>query len=156
MTVEQIKTALGLTPLPVEGGLWSQSWRDEAFSAIYYLLRAPEFSAWHRLDHPELYAYHAGSPLVLRQIDPDGRLTTTVLGLDFAAGQRPQAVVPAGVWQASETADWSLVGTVVVPPYTDSTVHFPEDLVARFPQHGGVISRLSPGARAGGRRPTTG
>lgn len=144
VTPEEITAALGLEPLPVEGGRWSQSWRDEAFSAIHYLLVAPEFSAWHRLDHPELYAFHAGSPLTVHLLGADG-LRSTVLGPDVVAGQRPQLVVPAGVWQASETPEWSLVGTVVVPPYTDDTVHFPEraDLVARFPEHGELITRLT-------------
>ena len=144
MTPEEIVEALGLAPLPVEGGLWGQSWRSEGFSAIHYLLRAPEFSAWHRLDAPELYAFHAGAPLTVHMLGAEG-LRSVVLGVDVAAGQRPQVVVPAGVWQASETPDWSLVGTVVVPPYTDETVHFPvrEELIAEFPEHGGLIERLT-------------
>jgi predicted cupin superfamily sugar epimerase len=78
-TPDQVRAALGLVPLPVEGGHWTQSWRDEAFSAIYYLLESPGVSTWHRLDHPELYAHHAGSPLTLHQLGPRG-LVTTVLG----------------------------------------------------------------------------
>ncbi|MFJ8914247.1 cupin domain-containing protein [Amycolatopsis sp. NPDC102389] len=116
---------LGLQPLPVEGGRWAQSWRDETASAIYYLLVSPETSAPHRLDRLEIYAHHAGAPVRMLLLFPDGRVSRPVLGPDVAAGQRPQVGVPAGVWQASvSTGEWSLLGTVVVPPYTDDCVEF--------------------------------
>jgi uncharacterized protein len=145
LDVDRIVDCLGLVPLPVEGGRWAQSWRDAEFSAIYYLLAAPEFSALHRLAHTEIYAYHAGAPVRMSLLWPDGSVRRPVLGLDLAAGQRPQVVVPAGVWQASESlGEWSLVGTVVVPPYTDDVVEFglAADLVTRFPRHANVIRRL--------------
>lgn len=137
--------ALHLVPLPVEGGRWAQSWRDERCSAIYYLLVTPEFSALHRLAHLEIYAYHAGAPLAMLLLYPDGVVSHVVLGPDVAAGQRPQVVVPAGVWQASEsTGAWSLVGTVVVPPYTDGIVEFAvaDELADRYPDQMSEIRRL--------------
>ncbi|MFX5252848.1 cupin domain-containing protein, partial [Acinetobacter baumannii] len=43
---------------------------------------------------------------------------TITLGPDVAAGQRPQAIVPAGAWQAAEsTGDWTLVGCTVAPAF---------------------------------------
>ncbi|MFC3450578.1 cupin domain-containing protein [Amycolatopsis speibonae] len=135
---------LGLQPLPVEGGRWAQSWRDETASAIYYLLAPPETSAPHRLDRLEIYAHHAGAPVRMLLLHPDGRISRPVLGPDVAAGQRPQVGVPAGVWQASvSTGEWSLVGTVVVPPYTDDSVEFRSAaaLVAEFP---GAAEDLAP------------
>ena len=40
------------------------------------------------------------------------------LGADLAAGERPQAVVPAGAWQAAESlGDWTLVGCTVAPGF---------------------------------------
>lgn len=128
---------LGLRPLPVEGGRWAQSWRDEAGSAIYYLLVAPEFSAPHRLDRVEVYAHHAGAPAAMLLLHPDGSVTRPVLGTDVAAGQRPQVVVPAGTWQATVTrGEWSLLGTVVIPPYTDDCVEFASaaELAAKYPE----------------------
>ena len=142
---DPIVAALGLRPLPVEGGRWAQTWRDEHCTAIYYLLAAPEFSALHRLAHLEIYAYHAGAPLRMLLLYPDGEVRRPVLGTDLAAGQRPQVVVPAGVWQASETVGaWSLVGTVVVPPYTDDVVEFgsADRLAAEYPGHAAVIRAL--------------
>jgi predicted cupin superfamily sugar epimerase len=142
---DSIVAALGLRPLPVEGGRWAQTWRDEHCTAIYYLLAAPEFSALHRLAHLEIYAYHAGAPLRMLLLYPDGQVRRPVLGTDLAAGQRPQVVVPAGVWQASEPLGaWSLVGTVVVPPYTDDVVEFgsADQLAAEYPDHAEAIRAL--------------
>ncbi|MEC3976748.1 cupin domain-containing protein [Amycolatopsis sp. H20-H5] len=127
---------LGLEPLPVEGGRFAQSMRDETASAIYYLLEAPEFSAPHRLDRVELFVHHAGAAATMLLLHPDGTVSRPVLGTDVAAGQRPQVVVPAGVWQATVTlGEWSLLGTVVVPPYTDESVEFASvaELSAWFP-----------------------
>lgn len=128
-------THLGLRPLPVEGGRWAQSWRSATGSAIYYLLVAPEFSAPHRLDRVEVYAHHAGAPAMLL-LHPDGSVERPVLGTDVAAGERPQVVVPAGTWQATVTLGaWSLLGTVVVPPYTDDCIEFAAaaDLAVEYP-----------------------
>lgn len=127
---------LGLEPLPIEGGLFTQSWRDDTVSAIYYLVADPDFSALHRLDRVEIFTYHAGSPAEMLLLHPDGRITRPVLGTDLAGGQRPQVVVPAGTWQTTFTlGEWSLLGTIVVPPYTDDSVEFgdAETLSALFP-----------------------
>jgi hypothetical protein len=144
LTPRQIVDALGMGELDVEGGLFSQSWRDEACSAIYYLLVAPDFSALHRLEHLEIYHYHAGAPARFFLIE-NGRVREPVLGADLAAGQRPQLVVPAGVWQASQSLGaWSLMGTVVVPPYTDECVEFADAaaLSAAYPEHAARIKEL--------------
>jgi uncharacterized protein len=43
---------------------------------------------------------------------------TVKLGMDFANGQRPQAIVPALAWQTAEsTGDWTLVGCTVAPAF---------------------------------------
>jgi hypothetical protein len=153
LTPQQIVDVLGMGALEVEGGLWSQSWRGAGCSAIYYLLVAPEFSALHRLDRLEIYAYHAGAPARMLLIDGD-TVSEPVLGPDLAADQRPQVAVPAGAWQASSTiGEWSLLGTVVVPPYTDDCVEFadPGPLCTRFPRHAERIRSLcrTPGERSG-------
>ncbi|MEO6087861.1 MAG: cupin domain-containing protein [Umezawaea sp.] len=147
MTADDVIAALGLDPLPVEGGHFAQGHRSADLSTIYYLLRAGEFSAVHRLTNVEVYAHHAGAPLRVLLLHPDGAVTTPVLGSDLAAGERPQLVVPAGVWQASSSAgDWTLVTTVVVPPYTDDVVEFgaADALATQYPSHAEEIRRLCP------------
>jgi uncharacterized protein len=138
---DEVIAALGLEPLPVEGGHFAQGYRSAELSTIYYLLRPGEFSALHRLAHVEVYAHHLGAPLRMLLLHPDGAVTAPVLGASLAEGQRPQVVVPAGVWQASRSDGWTLVTTVVVPPYTDDVVEFgaAEALVARFPSHAAEI-----------------
>ncbi len=142
---DEIIEALGLRPLPVEGGLWAQTWRDEHCTAIYYLLVAPEFSALHRLRHVEVYAHHAGAPARLTLLNEDGTLSHRELGADVARGGRPQVVVPPGTWQGCRTlGEWSLLGTVVVPPYSDDIVEFGdgEALARAYPGYADEIRAL--------------
>lgn len=143
---DTIVSTLGLQPLPVEGGHWAQTWRDANGTAIYYLLRAPAFSALHRLAHPEIFSFHAGAPARMLLLHPDGSVTRPVLGIDLAAGQRPQVPVPAGVWQATETTGtWTLLGTFMAPPYTDACITFADTtLAAEYPSAAPDIRRLTP------------
>jgi predicted cupin superfamily sugar epimerase len=115
---------LDLKPHP-EGGHFRETFRDSATrensrahsTAIYFLLARGERSHWHRIDVAEIWHFHAGSPLALRMSNA-GRTETVRLGIDLAAGERPQAVVPAQVWQAAETLGaWSLVGCTVAPGF---------------------------------------
>ncbi|MBP2472601.1 putative cupin superfamily sugar epimerase [Crossiella equi] len=149
LTPETIIAELGLAPLPTEGGYWAQTFRSEHGTGIYYLMTGASFSALHRLDHPELFSHHAGAPARMLLLHPDGRVERPVLGTDLVAGQRPQVLVPAGTWQASEPlGDWSLLGTFMAPPYTDDVVAFPvgDELAAAYPEYATEIERLSPRA----------
>lgn len=141
----QIVSILGLQPLPPEGGYWAQTRRDNYGTGIYYLLTASEFSRLHKLDHTEVFSFHAGAPAVMFLLYPDGRIERPVLGIDLVAGQRPQVVVPSGVWQATEsTGAWTLLGTFVSPPYTDDVVEFAQadKLIAQYPEAADDIKRL--------------
>ncbi len=112
-------TQLGLEPHP-EGGHFAETWRDEHSSAIYYLLRAGEESAWHRvIGRSEVWHHYAGSALELAVSDDEDEVRSHVLGTDLHAGERPQAVVPAGSWQSAKLlGEWTLVGCTVSPPFT--------------------------------------
>ena len=80
-------------------------------TAIYYLLARGERSHWHRVDAAEVWHYYAGSALRLEMAaSGHGPIERITLGPDLAAGERPQAVVPAHAWQAAESlGDWTLV-----------------------------------------------
>jgi uncharacterized protein len=93
-----IISALGLQPHP-EGGHYRQSWKDEAGTAIYFLLAAGERSSWHRVhDRAEIWHFYAGAPVGL-DVSIDGITTSSVrLGIDLADGQLPQAVVAPSAW----------------------------------------------------------
>jgi predicted cupin superfamily sugar epimerase len=114
---------LELKPHP-EGGHFRETFRDRrpidgraASTAIYFLLARGERSHWHRVDAAEAWHFHAGSPLALSIVEED-TVRTLTLGNDLAAGERPQAVVPTGAWQAAEClGDWTLVGCTVAPGF---------------------------------------
>jgi predicted cupin superfamily sugar epimerase len=115
---------LGLKPHP-EGGHFRETFRDErasggraASTAIYFLLAADEVSHWHRVDAAELWHWHAGAALELAVAPPGEPATRLRLGGDLAAGERPQAVVPALHWQSARSlGDWTLVGCTVAPGF---------------------------------------
>jgi predicted cupin superfamily sugar epimerase len=143
---ERLAAQLGLAPLPDEGGLFRRTHLDVHSSAIYYLLLAPEFSALHTLTSTEIYHWHAGAPLRLLLLGPDGSVAEPVLGPDVAAGQRPQLVVPAGTWQGSAPdGAYTLVGTTVAPPFAWSSFRLGDrdELSAAYPSARAGIARLT-------------
>jgi uncharacterized protein len=113
---------LELEPHP-EGGYYRQTWGDAAGTAIYFLLKEGEVSAWHRVrDRVEIWHFYAGSPVEL-SIDfrsPGSDETRLIrLEADIQSAGRPQVVVPANAWQrARSLGNWSLVGCTVAPPFT--------------------------------------
>lgn len=125
MTPEDIIDTLGLEPHP-EGGWFRETFRADAgatargaSTAIYYLLKAEEQSRWHRvIDADEVWNWYAGASLELRLSDELRGPEEIVLGSDLIAGERPQAVVPKGVWQSARPRDgWVLVGCIVAPAF---------------------------------------
>jgi predicted cupin superfamily sugar epimerase len=148
LTSDRIIELLDLVPLQPEGGHVRQTWLDERSSAIYYLVVAPDFSGLHRLEHLEIWAWHAGAPARMLLVDADGAVTEPVLGPDLAAGERPQVVVPAGTWQAAEPlGPWTLASTFVAPPYSDAIITFASaaELGVLHPEHADRIRRLCRG-----------
>jgi uncharacterized protein len=123
-TAADIIARLELKPHP-EGGYYRETFRDSRLdahgrslsTAIYFLLARGERAHWHRIDAVEIWHYYAGSALNL-QIADDRDKRSVRLGPDLAAGDVPQAVVPAHAWQAAEsTGDWTLVGCTVAPGF---------------------------------------
>jgi hypothetical protein len=124
-SAETLIARLGLQPHP-EGGHFAETYRHAPptggrglVTAIYYLLRAGEASRWHRVtDAVEVWTWHAGAPLALT-LSTDGRhIAPHRLGPSIGAGERPQAVVPIGCWQAAEPlGDWTLVSCIVAPAF---------------------------------------
>jgi uncharacterized protein len=122
--VERVIEALAMQPHP-EGGWYAETWRAPANgrarpsgSAILYLLSAGERSQWHTFDAAEVWQFSAGDALELSVWDGAGPVVRTRLGPDIGAGDRPQAVVPAGAWQSARPLGaWALVGCIVTPAF---------------------------------------
>lgn len=157
---------LALRPHP-EGGYFRETYRaaesipasalparfsgERAFStAVYYLLTHEAFSAFHRIRSDEVWHFYAGQGVTLAILDADGRgrLAIERLGRDAARGELPQIVVPAGAWFAAEVASagaFALVGCTVAPgfDFADFELAGRSALLERYPQHRGVIERLT-------------
>ena len=113
-----IADALDLLSHP-EGGWFRETWRTSygfrpdgrgeraSATCIYFLLPPDEESVWHAVASDELWLWHRGGPLTLTLAGsgdrPDTPRTLT-LGPDVEAGQHPQALIPAGVWQSAKPA----------------------------------------------------
>ena len=120
-------------------------------TAIYFLLRAGEFSALHRLNQDEIWHFYAGDGLILHQIDPEGGHVVRELGPETAAGPRFQAVMPAGCWFGATLpagARYALVGCTVSPGFEFADLELGDraSLLAAYPQHRELIERLTRGA----------
>lgn len=136
--ISPLVEALGLQP-HVEGGWYRRLWNSSfeipqetlggsysgpraSASSIYFLLHPGETSEWHTVLSDEIWLWHSGSPIVL-SFGTSGEqpedITEVVLGIDVAAGQQPQVVVPAGVWQAARPLgdEPVLVSCIVSPEF---------------------------------------
>ncbi|HAQ36086.1 MAG: cupin [Maricaulis sp.] len=124
MTADDIVSLLDLEPHP-EGGAFRETFRDRAgedgrsrSTAIYFLLRDGQRSAWHTVDAIEMWHWYAGAPLKLWISDDGKQVRELTLGNDLAAGERPQGIVPERAWQSAQTTgDWTLVGCTVAPGF---------------------------------------
>ncbi len=160
----EVVRLLGLAPLEREGGFFRRTAESDAilpggdrraWSAIYALFTPEGFSALHRLTAAEIWCFHAGDPLESLRLFPDGSSRWVTLGLNPAAGERPQDVVAAGVWQGTRLAPggrWALVSCVVTPEFrwTDFELGGREALCAAYPDWAADIDALTRVSGGGG------
>ncbi len=152
-----IVQALGLVPHP-EGGFYRETFRAPllvkaphgeraASTSIYYLLPAGTFSALHRVGSDEHWHHYDGDPVELHTIGADGDHAVSLLGRDLARGERPQLVVPAGVWQAAvpRGTRFALCGCTVAPGFDFSDFEMPTRarLEEAFPALRELVARLT-------------
>lgn len=142
MTAQALIDALDLVPHPREGGFFRETWRSAGSmggeclpatyvrrsveerrsygTAIYYLLTPDTYSHIHRLKSDEVFHFYCGDAVEMLHLPPDGDGERVVLGPDIPAGERPQVVVPAGVWQGARLVDggaFALLGCTVAPGF---------------------------------------
>lgn len=147
-TLDELRELFGATPQEDgEGTLIRQNLRNAFGTAIVALTGGAAFSAMHRLESTEVYHFYAGAPRRLLLLFPDGHAEEPVLGPDYRAGQRPQIVVPAGVWQGSRSdGPWSLTGATMAPGYRSEgfTLADVDELIEQYPGHEARIRDLAP------------
>jgi uncharacterized protein len=155
--VAELVRAYGLEPLPVEGGLFRQTWAGPPLpdgrpsgTAIIVLFAAADdmFSAMHRLPIDEVWHFYRGDPLEMLLLSPDGTDRVEMLG----DGGLVQLTVPAGTWMGARVlagGQWSLCGTTMAPGFLpgDYDGADPDLLRARYPNQAERITALCrPGA----------
>ncbi len=164
---ERLRKLFNLEDLPVEGGLFAQTYQSpeqisreslpERYagghpfgSAILYLLNRDLdcFSALHRLPTDEIWHFYLGDPVEMLLLFPDGHSQRVVLGQDVFNGQKVQFVAPHGVWQGTrllEGGEYALLGTTLAPGYgaADYSGGSGEELARQYPQEADLIRRLT-------------
>jgi predicted cupin superfamily sugar epimerase len=162
---DELIAKLGLKPLPIEGGYFAETYRsDETIpasalrigrdkavsSAIYYLLTPDTISRMHRLTSDEVFHFYAGDAVEMLMLSADGVSEVVTIGSDIEAGQRPQVVVPRGVWQGCRLTaggEWALMGTTVAPAFDHEDFEPGDraDLIRRYPDRADLITNLTAG-----------
>ena len=153
---------LGLAPHP-EGGYYRETFRAPlsltglphgspraASTAIYFLLPADTFSALHRVGSDEVWHHYDGDPVDLHTIDGVSmQHTVTRLGRNFAAGELPQHVVRAGLWQAAVPIGerYALCGCTVAPGFDFADFEMPDraTLLGLLPASRALVESLTRG-----------
>jgi hypothetical protein len=166
-TAKEIIAALDLQPHPIEGGYFRETYRSAGRipgdclpggyvpcsgrsmgTAIYYLLTAETFSEMHRVPTEEVFHFYLGGPLRMLLLFPGGEGREVVIGPDITAGQHPQFVVPAGIWQGSRLepgSDFVLLGATMAPgfDYADYEQGRREELTGLYPAFEEQIRQLT-------------
>lgn len=148
----------------IEGGWYSEVYRSalvfdkehlpvefggdrNASTHIYFLLDKSGFSAFHRIKSDELWHFYAGDPLIIYEIDQDGKLKEHILGNDIATGQSLFSAIKRGNWFASkvvEGGEYALAGCTVAPGFDFNDFEMAEKsvLLKTYPQHARLINNL--------------
>ena len=142
-----------------EGGYYREYYRSQLtadcpqgkrqlLTAIYFLLKGTQTSAFHKLCSDEIWAFHEGTGILLHLIDPNGNYSLKKLGRYMGDGEELQITIPANTWFAAELTDkdcFSIVSCFVSPGFDFADFDMPEqqELINRFPQHRELITKLS-------------
>jgi predicted cupin superfamily sugar epimerase len=159
LTDHEVIAALGLSPHP-EGGFFRETFRATASvaapfapvtraasTAIYFLLRAGEFSAFHTVSSDEIWHHYLGATLELHTIDRAGMHQRVELGPHLQHGERPQWLVPAGRLQAARVIGdgFTLCGCTVAPGFDFADFNMPSrtELTMRYPALADLIESFT-------------
>ncbi|MBD3298026.1 MAG: hypothetical protein GF341_05170 [candidate division Zixibacteria bacterium] len=160
LPIDHIIETLNMASHP-EGGYFHETFRSAisvteetgdrpraASTAIYFLLTAGSFSAFHRVKGlDEVWHLYCGEPVEVHLLSPEFGYQKHILGTDFSQGQRPQLVIPAGTYQAAATIGngYSLCGCTVAPgfEFDDLSMAKRDHLIDMFPDCREVIERFT-------------
>ena len=134
LTVEEIKASLGLEPhstcgfvaetyrsplkIPADGLPEAYEGARPYASALYFLVTPDAGIALHRIRPDQLYHHDLGDPLEVLMLYPDGGGEVATVGMDLAAGMRPQLLIPGGTFHTSRLVPgigYALLGSTEWP-----------------------------------------
>jgi len=177
LSADEVVRLLELKPLPWEGGFFRETYRCEvrippsalpsahasahtlghspeegrdACTHIYFLLRTGVVSAMHLVRSDEVFHHYAGDAVEQLWLLPDGTSKVVYIGAALAAGERPQVIVPRGVWQGARvksggSCGYALLGCSVSPGFDwrDFDLGSRDALIDRWPQASAMIEALT-------------
>lgn len=158
--IDQLIRQYDLIPHP-EGGFFRETYRSDlvladlnapfhgsrsASTAIFYLLTAGTYSAFHKIKSDEVWHFYAGGPLCIVSLDPQtGKVRETWLGQSITTDQKNSAplhyqyVVPAGHWFGAipgPDTSYAFVGCTVAPgfDFADFMLADPAEFLKTYPE----------------------
>lgn len=155
---DQLIESLGLIRHP-EGGWYREVYRADttvihphdakersAATSIYYLLKHPDFSSFHRLGSDEVWHFYQGGAILIHELTELG-LKSTRLSNENIVGSLCQYVVKRDLWFAVELAgptSFALVGCIMAPgfDFDDFELAKRDQLLQVFPEQAAIVHRL--------------
>lgn len=136
-----------------EGGYYKEVYRSplsagnrKLYTSIYFLLPSDEVSHFHRIQSDEIWYHHDGAPIVIHEIDTQGKLSSTQLGKTEAC-VLSHCVNAKHIFGAtvSEPNTFSLVSCMVSPgfEFDDFKLFSKQELLDLYPQHQAIIQILT-------------
>ena len=119
-----------------------------ASTAIYFLLKYPDASSFHKIASDEIWHFYAGSDLVIWMLNSKNKkMQKQILGPSAGIFH---TVVPAGIWfgaSLKKSASYALVGCTVAPgfDFRDFEIAKRKTLLRQFAKYRKQIHRLTPG-----------
>ena len=119
--------------------------KRRAGSAIYYLLKKGQFSAWHSILSDEIWHYYKGGLLEIYEIKKDGSLICHKLGDSIIYNDASySAVIESGSIFAARLIDgeYILTGCSLHPEfsYDDFILYKKKEMLLKYPNHASIIN----------------
>ena len=155
LSTQQVIQSLGLLPmsddacpgyfLPTfESDIKAATEKDRFAGSLIYYLMTPEvpIDPWHIISSDEILLYHAGAPMIMMLLYPDGSWKEIVLGPEVDKGHVMQQLIPKNTWMGfvkKEDPDyaWGLYGVMVVPAWHIDDIR----MVKEGPELTGLIKK---------------
>jgi uncharacterized protein len=157
-TLDELRRLWQLTTMPQEDVLFTPTYESAgrgpdgkplSTAMIAVFTDAPgSFSDMHRLPTDELWHFYLGDPIELLLLHPSGADELVVLGTDVLAGQRVQALAPAGSWMGARLrpgGEYGVYGNTMAPGFVPSDFELADlaDLTRRWPHRGDLVTALT-------------